>query len=212
MRNWYPAFAAFLAVTASALLYDRLPERMPVHWNVAGEVDRYGSRLEGALLVPAVIVVMAALVPVLPRIDPRGRNYEKFRPTYHLVMNAVVTFMLVVHLLLLATGLGYPIPVERVMALGVGLLLMLLGNVLPRTRPNWMLGIRTPWTLSSDRVWHRTHRVGGYLMLGAGLLTVLATVFPDPRASFLALTVGVCVAAVGSIAYSYVAWRQEQRS
>ena len=212
MRSWYPAFVAFLAVTASALLYGRLPERMPVHWNAMGEVDRYGSRLEGALLLPAVIVVMAALVPLLPRIDPRGGTYEKFRPTYHLVMNAIITFMLVVHLLLLATGLGYRIPVERVVALGVGLLLMLLGNVLPRTRPNWMLGIRTPWTLSSDRVWHRTHRVGGYLMLGAGLLTVLATVLPDPRAGFLTLSIGVFVAAIGSIAYSYVAWRQERRS
>ncbi|MDQ3698093.1 MAG: SdpI family protein [Gemmatimonadota bacterium] len=212
MRKWYPALVAALALAATALVYGRLPERIPVHWNLAGEVDRYGSRLEGALLLPAVITVMAALIPLLPRLDPRGANYEKFRPTYHLVMNAVLTFMLLVHVALLAHGLGHAFPVHRVIPAGVGLLLMLLGNVLPRTRPNWMFGIRTPWTLSSDRVWERTHRVGGYLMLGAGLVTVLAAALPDPRGSIAVLTAAVLVAAVGSIAYSFVAWRQEKRS
>jgi uncharacterized membrane protein len=208
MRKWYPVLVVLLAVAASAAVYGRLPERMPTHWNVTGEVDGYGSRLEGALLLPATIALMAALVPVLPRIDPRRRNYDKFRPTYHLVMNAVLTFMLGMHLVLLASGLGWRVPVERVVAVGVGLLLVLLGNVLPRTRSNWMLGIRTPWTLSSDRVWERTHRVGGYLLVGAGVVAITGALLPDPRAGFVALGAGVLAAALGSVAYSYVAWRQ----
>lgn len=197
------------AFAASAAVYGRLPERMPIHWNAAGAVDGYGSRLAGAFLVPGLMVVLAAMIPLLPRLDPRGASYEAFRPAYHLVMNAVLTFTLVVHLVLLASGLGHPVPAARIVLVGVGLLLMLIGAVLPRTRPNWMFGIRTPWTLSSDRVWERTHRVGGALMLAAGALTALAAV-ADSRRAFPVVVGGVLVAAFGSIAYSYVAWRQER--
>ena len=92
------------------------------------------------------------------------------------------------------------------------LLLIVMGNVLPRARPNWMFGIRTPWTLSNDRVWERTHRVGGYLMLGAGVVILAAAVVaPGPVSVFLFLG-AVTVSVAGSILYSYLAWRQETRS
>jgi uncharacterized membrane protein len=211
MRKWYPYLIVAAAVAASALAYARLPERVPVHWNAAGEVDRYGSRLEGTLILPAVMLGIALLIPALPRIDPRGANYAKFQPTYHLVMNATLTFMLAVHVTVLAATLGMPVDVGRIVPIGVGALLILLGNVLPRTRPNWMFGIRTPWTLSSDRVWERTHRVGGYLMLGAGLVVALSGLLAPGSRSIMVLVAGVMIAALGSVVYSYVAWRQEQR-
>lgn len=211
MRKWYPILVVAAAVVASAVAYARLPERVPVHWNAAGEVDRYGSRLEGVLIMPVVMVGLALLIPALPRIDPRGANYEKFKPTYHLVMNTILTFMLGVHLTVLAATLGVPVDVGRVVPIGVGALLVVLGNVLPRTRPNWMFGIRTPWTLSSDRVWERTHRVGGYLMLAAGLLVALTGLLSPGARSMLVVVVAVVAAALGSVAYSYVAWRQERR-
>lgn len=211
MRKWYPILVVAAAVVASAVAYTRLPERVPVHWNAAGEVDRYGSPLEGVLVMPLVMVGLALLIPALPRIDPRGANYEKFKPTYHLVMNTILTFMLGVHATILAATLGLPVDVGRVVPIGLGALLIVLGNVLPRTRPNWMFGIRTPWTLSSDRVWERTHRVGGYLMLAAGLLVVLVGLLSPGARSMLAVVTAVVAAALGSVAYSYVAWRQEQR-
>lgn len=211
MRKWYPILVVAAAVVASAVAYARLPERVPVHWNAAGEVDRYGSRLEGVLIMPVVMVGLALLIPALPRIDPRGANYEKFKPTYHLVMNTILTFMLGVHATVLAATLGMPVDVGRVVPIGLGVLLIVLGNVLPRTRPNWMFGIRTPWTLSSDRVWERTHRVGGYLMLAAGLLVALTGLLSPGARSMLVVVVAVVAAALGSVAYSYVAWRQERR-
>lgn len=211
MRKWYPAVIVAAAVAASAIAYARLPERVPVHWNAAGEVDRYGSRLEGVLIMPVVMLGIALLIPALPKIDPRRANYAKFQPTYHLVMNATLTFLLGVHLTILAATLGLPVDIGRLVPIGVGLLLILLGNVLPRTRPNWMFGIRTPWTLSSDRVWVRTHRVGGYLMLGAGLVaTAVGLLAAGPR-GIQVMIAAVMAAAFGSVAYSYVAWRQEQR-
>ena len=100
---------------------------------------------------------------------------------------------------------------ERVMPFAMGVFFVVLGNVLPRTRPNWLLGIRTPWTLSSDRVWERTHRVGGYLMLGAGLVAILAGLLVPDRAMFVMMG-GITVAALGSIVYSYAVWRKERES
>lgn len=211
MRKWYPITIVAAAFLSSALVFARLPERVPVHWNAAGEVDRYGSRFEGAVLLPLVILGMALLIPALPRLDPRGANYEKFRPTYHLVMNATLTFMLAIHLVALGTALGIALPMERLMPVGVGVLLIVLGNALPRARPNWMFGIRTPWTLSNDRAWERTHRVGGYLMVAAGVVVLLsAFVVPVPMMTWL-LIGAVVVASLGSVVYSYVAWRQETR-
>jgi len=211
MRRWYPTLVVLLALAASAAAYGRLPERMPTHWNAAGEVDGHGSRLMGAFLLPGLMLLMAALVPLLPRIDPRGASYEEFRPTYHLVMNAVVTLLLVVHLVVLASALGHDVPATRIILVGVGLLLVLIGALLPRMRPNWMIGIRTPWTLSSERVWQRTHRVGGMLMLAAGVVTTLAAALPDTRRAVPVMIGSAMVAAFGAVVYSYVAWRQEQR-
>lgn len=211
MRKWYPVAAVAAAILASALAYGRLPEQVPMHWDVHGEVDRYGSRLEGTLLMPAIMIGIAFLIPALPRIDPKGANYAKFSPSYHLVMNAVLTLMLGIHLAALATALGRPVPMDRLVAAGVGALFIVMGNVLPRARPTWMFGIRTPWTLSNERVWERTHRVGGYLMFGAGLAILLTALLAPGTASFVTIMTATMISALGSIAYSYVAWRQENR-
>lgn len=209
MRKWYPVAVVLAAIAASAVVFSQLPEQVPLHWDAAGKVDRYGSRLEGTLLLPIVIIFIALLIPALPRIDPRKANYEKFRPTYHLVMNAALTLMLAVHFVALGSALGYDMPVERLMPIGVGILFIILGNSLPRARPNWMFGIRTPWTLSNDRVWERTHRVGGYLMFAAGLVILISAFLPTGGLSLGLLIGSVVVASLGSVVYSYVAWRQE---
>ena len=119
--------------------------------------------------------------------------------------------MLVIHGIVLALALGYHVSVTRIVPALVGALFVVIGNMMPLVRPNWWFGIRTPWTLSSDRVWVRTHRVGGYLMLGAGLVaTAVGLLAAGPR-GIQVMIAAVMAAAFGSVAYSYVAWRQEQR-
>ena len=212
MRKWYPVAVVVVALLASALVWGRLPEQVPMHWDASGNVDRHGSRLAGALLLPGVMLLLAILVPVLPRIDPRRANYARFDPTYHLAMNAVLTFMLGVHLVALATALGMEVPMERVVPAGAGLLLLVIGNVLPRARQNWMFGIRTPWTLSSERVWERTHRVGGYCMVAAGLVVLASALLAPGTASVALLVAAVAGASLVPLVYSYLAWRQEGHS
>jgi uncharacterized membrane protein len=127
-------------------------------------------------------------------------------------VNSLLTLLLMLHATLLGVALGYDLPVERVMPALFGGLFVVLGNALPRARPNWWFGIRTPWTLSNDRVWARTHRVGGYAMTAAGVLVLLAALLrPAPWAFFTFMAVLV-PAAVGPVIYSYLVWRKETRS
>ena len=209
MRKWFAPLCLVAAFAASAFVWSRLPERVPIHWDAHGNVNRYGSRLAGAFMLPAVILGMWVLLRALPRIDPRRANYAKFADTYDLLVNSLVALFLVMHFALLANALGWAVSMERVAPVLIGLEFIILGNALPRARPNWWFGIRTPWTLSNDRVWMRTHRVGGYLLAAAGAVLLLVGAFvPTPFA--FALGIGIIAAAsLGSIIYSYFAWKQE---
>ncbi|HSJ63674.1 MAG TPA: DUF1648 domain-containing protein [Gemmatimonadaceae bacterium] len=208
MRKYLPALFIAVTLLISLLVFDRLPDRMPSHWNASGEVDGYSSRLVGAFLLPLIALAIWGLLRVLPRIDPRRRNYQKFEGMYDLLVVSVVGFLCVMHLGILAFSLGYPVSVDKLIFGCMAVLLMVLGNLLPRARPNWFVGLRTPWTLSSDRVWERTHRAGGYVFLLAGL-TMLLTLLLAPAYTMhatIAIAVGITAFVLG---YSYLAWRQE---
>ena len=208
MRKWIPLALVGASLALSAALYSRLPERMPVHWGLDGEVDRYGTRVEGAFLLPLIMLAVWALMRWLPTIDPRRANYAKFAGTYDLLVTVVLVLFTAMHAAILAIALGLPVSMARVAPALLGLLFVVLGNILPRARPNWWFGIRTPWTLSNDRVWMRTHRVGGYLLLAAGLCCLVAAALPSPWTFGLALGAAI-TASICSIVYSYLAWKQE---
>lgn len=208
MRKWYPWVLVAAAFVFSAVVFNRLPERVPTHWNAHGEVNGWGSRAFAAWLSPAIMALVALLLPFLPNIDPRRANYDKFRGTYDFVVLAVVAVVGVLHVAMLGSALGWPISMARLTPLLIGAVFLLLGNVLPRARPNWWFGIRTPWTLSNDRVWERTHRVGGYFFAGGGVLLMLLALLP-PSLALPVIVVVAVVAGVVPLVYSYFAWRQE---
>lgn len=206
--RWFGYWVTMVAAAASLLAYPSLPARVAIHFNTSGQPDGYAPRLAAVALVPLMMLGMCALFAVLPRIDPKRENYRKFGDTYWIIVNGVLLFMAAVHGAMLAYGLGVPLGIHRVMAVGLGVLLLVLGNYLARVEPNWFVGIRTPWTLSSEQVWHRTHRVGGRLFVVGGLLCVLTVFVPAPAA--LALIVGITlVVAIVPVVISYVLWKQE---
>lgn len=208
MRKWYPAVVIAAAFVFSGLVYARLPATMATHWNARGQPNGYSGRAFGAFFAPAMALFIWGIMRGLPYIDPRRANYAKFQGTYDLVVDAVVTLLVVVHVSIIGAALGWPVRIDRVTPILVGLLLLVVGNVLPRARSNWWFGIRTPWTLSSETVWTRTHRVGGYLMSAAGVVTILSALLP-PRYATVVLLAAIVGASLGATVYSYFAWRRE---
>ena len=210
MRSrWFGLVIAAVAVAVSIWAYPQLPPTVATHWNVRGTPDGFSSRAVAVAIIPGVILVITALFNVLPRLDPRRENYTKFIGTYWLIANAVILFILIGHAMIIATGLGFAVKIDRLMPIGVGLLFIVLGNYLTRVEPNWFVGIRTPWTLSSDTVWRKTHRTGGWLMVVGGF--VIAACAFLPHGAFLPLFIGaIVIVAVIPIVQSYILWKREK--
>jgi len=210
MRSrWFGLVMAAVAVAMAVWAYPRLPPTMPTHFRFDGTPDGFSSRLSALAFAPIIMVVMTVLFNVLPKVDPRRENYAKFLTSYWLIAHALIVFLLVAQALTIAAGLGFSVKIVRLMPLGIGLLLVFLGNYLTRVEPNWFVGIRTPWTLSSDTVWRKTHRTGGWLMVLGGL--VIAACAFLPQGAFLPLVIAaIVVIAVVPIVQSYVLWKREQ--
>jgi uncharacterized membrane protein len=210
MRSrWFGLVVAALAAAVSVWAFSRLPDTVATHWNLRGTPDGYSSRVWAVAVMPLVMLGLTGLFNVLPKVDPRRENYAKFLGSYWLIANAILAFTGVAHGLIIANGLGYTVQVDRLLPVGVGLLFAFLGNYLTRVEPNWFIGVRTPWTLSSDAVWRRVHRTAGWLFVVAGL--VIAAGAFAPRSAFMPLFVATVALAAGiPVVQSYVLWKREQ--
>lgn len=208
-RRWLGLVIAALAIAFSIWAYPQLPDQVPTHWNLRGEPDGYSSRLLGAALLPLMILAFTGIAQVLPRIDPRSANYAKFIRVYWLMINGILVLLGAMHAAMLGNALGAPVNIGRIAPVGVGLLFILLGNYFGQVEPNWFLGIRTPWTLSSDTVWRKTHRTGAWLFVIGGVL-MIACGFLKKTAVYMVFGFTIGLVAVVPIVLSYVLWRREQ--
>jgi uncharacterized membrane protein len=203
--------ALLVAWGFSLWAYPELPDRVAVHWGVAGRVDGWSSKTMLVLVFPVVGFLLGLLFMALPKIDPRKREVAQHAPTYWSIVNIVLVFLAAIQVMLVGYNLGWPIDIPMLVPVGVGVLLLLIGNLMPRMRPNWVMGIRTPWTLSSEQVWRKTHRLGGYCFMAMGLMMVAAGFVGTPAT--LPYFVGVIVViALVPVVYSFFAWRSEQEA
>lgn len=209
MRRWLPLLIILASVILSITVFNRLPETMAIHWGTTGEPDGFGSRVFGAFFLPGLMLFVWGLLTLLPNIDPRRANIEKFRESYDLLIIAVITVLAVLHVGVLGSALGWPVSVGRLAPISIGLLFVVLGNLLPRFRSNFFFGIRTPWTLSSENVWMKTHRLGGYVMVGIGLLMILAGVLNSAMAFYVAIGGGLAMV-LTVLVYSWWLWKLEK--
>lgn len=206
--KWLPPALLALMWIAAVLVYPHLPERVPIHWNLQGEVDDYGGRLMGAFFPPAIATFVYAVMMLVPKIDPRKRNIDRLGTDYSLLVSAIVLFMALLQGATTAAALGRDVNVTSVVLLGIGGLWIAIGNYLPRVRQNFTVGIRTPWTLSDENVWRETHRVGGRAMVTGGLVTLVAALLPDPARGLTAI-VALLGSALVPVVYSYFQWRRQ---
>ena len=206
-----------LAVIVAASLWGwqatEAGQQVPVHWGLDGRPDRSGGRFEAFLGMPLLALGLSAVMAVLPALDPRGDNLRRSSAAYLTGWIGMLALLALIQVGLALTAAGvWPdddsSPLHRLIGGGASVLIAALGNVLGKARPNWFVGVRTPWTLSSDLAWDRTHRVAGRLLVLAGLAGLVATLALPPPWGFVVLVAGASAAGVWSVVFSYLVWRR----
>ena len=187
-------------------LHPLMPERMAVHWGLSGEADGYGSRFMGLFFVPVISLLFFPLLLALPRLDPSG-GIERFRGGYDWFVCGFLAYMAYIYGLSLAWNLGWRFSFMRMLAPAMGALFVGIGVVLRGARLNWFVGIRTPWTLSSEEVWDRTHEVGGRLFKLCGVLAFAGVL----ARGWLALLVTVAPVLVSGVYLMYFSYSEYQK-
>ena len=190
---------------SAAALYDRLPDLVPTHWNARGRADGFTAKPWGPFLLPLVTAGAYGLMLAIPRLSPRGYGVERFRRAFEIMQAAIIAFLTLVTALALLSALGARVPMARAMYAGVGLLFLVLGNFMGKLTKNFFVGIRTPWTLASDEVWLRTHRLAGKLFVLAGLGLLVSGLLGGGVAP---LIVAALVAGGVPAVYSYWIYRR----
>ena len=199
-----------VATLAGVLLWNRLPDPMPAHWNSAGEIDGYMSKFWGVFLMPIITIALLGLFLIIPRIDPLKANIDKFIGIFNGFILAFVAYMLYLYALTLFAALGIPFNMTLMLIPVVGLLFIGIGYMMGKAKRNFFIGIRTPWTLSSETVWDETHKLGSKLFMLGGAVTIVSVFLGET--GICIMLAAILIAAFVPIVYSYVLYQRETKS
>lgn len=189
-----------------ASFYPSLPDQVPTHWNLQGQVDGYSHKVVAAFIMPALPLFIYVFMTIIPKLDPKRENYQKFAATYEKIRLSIVALMGIFTLLPLLSALGYDIDVSLLVKIILPFLFIIIGNYMGKIRFNYFTGIRVPWTLASEEVWNKTHRLGGKLMVAGGFIGLLSA-FAPPTYGFVILMAAIFAPLVIAIGYSYLLFR-----
>ncbi|MFZ2456747.1 MAG: SdpI family protein [Candidatus Altiarchaeia archaeon] len=198
-----------VSIASGILLYPKMPERIASHWNVQGEADGYGSKASGVFLLPALSAILLFFFLIIPKIDPLGKNIESFRRYYDGFVLSFTGFMSYLYLLTILWNRGFRFDMSQALSPAFAMLFYYLGILTENAKRNWFVGIRTPWTMSSDAVWDKTHIIGGKLFKAAGVIALLGVLVPG-YSLFLALAPALAAAAY-SVIYSYREYSRQNK-
>ena len=198
---WVLALAPFALV---ALSWGKLPDQVPIHWNLNGRVDNYASK--GALwALCAIAPGLALMFQFLPKVDPRRENYQKFQGVYDFVGPILPVIILLAIFVTISEALNPGgLQVSRLLMGGVSLLIIALGNIMGKVKTNWFMGFRTPWALSDPDVWVKTNRMGGWVFFLAGVTTFICCFFASEAVMAGAL---LGILAVGTVVTYVMSWK-----
>ncbi len=200
------------ATLAGLIIWNRLPDSMASHWNANDQVNGYMPKFWGVFLMPLLTVGMFLLFLAIPNIDPLKANIAQFREAFNLFIVLLVAFMLYVYGLSLAWNLGYAgFNMSRAMLPALGLLFIFIGFLFRSAKRNFFIGIRTPWTLSSDRVWNETHRLGSVLFMISGVLAFIGALFGGQTALWF-MFIPLIGSTVFLLIYSYLLYERETKA
>lgn len=203
------AVLTFLVWVGTAVVYPWLPATIPSHWNIQGQPDQFSPKWFGAFILPASMILMLGLAVVLPRISPKRFEIDTFKSTYWMVMLWVMALFGYIQFVTLWAGINGRIDVGRALFGGIFGFLAIMGNYLSKVRRNFWMGVRTPWTLASERVWNDTHRLAAKTFVIAGIGGVIVTLLNLPMPVWMGLGAGlIVVGALIPAVYSLVHYKR----
>ena len=163
-----------IPIVVGLILWDKLPDQVPLHWNAQGEVDGYGTKFQAVFLMPLVLVAAHWICFLGTTLDPKKQNISD--KTFTLVLWIIPVISLLCNSMVFATALGHKVSVEIIMPLFMGALFVVIGNYLPKCKQSYTVGIKLPWTLNDEENWNKTHRMAGFLWVIGGVI-IMATAF-----------------------------------
>jgi len=199
-----------LSFAVGIYFYPQMPDKMASHWNIQGEVDAYISRFWGLFLIPITSIGLLALFVLIPKIDPLKENIERFRKYFDGFIVLIMIFLFYIYLLTVFWNIGIRFNMAQLMMPALGILFYYCGILVENAKRNWFIGIRTPWTLSNEKVWDKTHRIGGKLFKVTGIIAFLGIFFPKYAIFFVIIP--VISVAVYTIIYSYFEYQKQTSS
>lgn len=201
---------ALLPLVLIAALYSRLPDQVPMQWQFDGTAE-YRAKTQ-LWLIGALSPFLMVMLGISPRIDPKRHNYDKFHASYILLKVILMLFILImVGITLIEALRPGTVNVIMIVCIGCGLLFTVLGNMMPKFRLNWFFGIRTPWTISNEKVWLRTQRLGGRLMFASGFVIIAAAFVPNNYARMGAILLSAFTVGVIPMVCSWWWYRQSEQ-
>lgn len=205
-NEWLMVMMVLASVLIAGWFYPQLPDVVASHWNAEGQVDGYMDKGMAAFLLPGMMLFLAALFFIIPRIDPLKENIEKFRDAYEEMVLVILAFLFLIFLQMMLWNIGMQISMALTVPFAIGLLFIYMGFLLEKAKRNWFIGIRTPWTMSSDAVWEKTHRVGGRLFQVMGAIFLLSVFLGG--FGFYAMIAGILWVVAYLFYYSYVEYQK----
>lgn len=206
-----PIIMIIISAVASIFFYQKFPETVATHWNIEGVADGFSGRAFAAFFFPGLILALYLMFNFLPLLDPKKERYAQFVGVYLRFRDIMVFFMVFIYFITGLVNLGYNINVGLWVSGSVGLLFVLIGNYLGKIKRNWFVGIKTPWTLSSEEVWNKTHRFSGKLFIIAGLVMMISGIVPVAFRLPLFIA-NIVILVFGTFVYSYIVFVQEKKN
>ena len=190
-----------------AYIWNQLPEKVPVHWNVKGEIDRYGDKIE-LMLIPILLPLLIYVIfLVVPRIDPK-KKLNKMGNKLQTLKVLMTTFMSILALFIIYSAKNQSFDNSNYLVISIGILYIILGNYFKTIKANYFIGIRTPWTLESESVWKETHKLGGKLWFIGGIIVVISSFILEKQLNFRVFLIITTIIAIVPIVYSYLLFRK----
>jgi uncharacterized membrane protein len=207
--EWIAFFIVLLSFVVASYFfyfYPGLPVKFASHWNAVGQVNGYISKFWGLFLQPLISAGLFLLFLVIPKIDPLKANIARFREYFDMFVLIILFFLFFLYALTIYWNLGHTFNMVGVLVPALAILFFYTGILIENAKRNWFIGIKTPWTLSSDVVWDKTHKLGGQLFKASGLITLLGIFFQSYAILFVILP--AIFTAIYTVIYSYLEYQK----